>query len=239
MIDREFAVRAAQEDLDRRYSGQLVVSGTEEHELVWIVYYQSAEYLRTGDLSHMLGGNGPYLVDRVDGGLHQIGPCPTAHPGPRDEFRCAVAGPRSRWPFPATGRASRMVITSPHFKCLHRSGLKGASRTPAVSPEPSSCAYSTHSLAMFSSRSPSALRLPVSHIGRSRPSAAKAVRRRPSSAPTRLRVARTGTFRTPQPRQGTTRPDGGRALPRWRPRDDPQGLRDFSEPPAGHLGGRG
>ncbi|MGW7282769.1 YrhB domain-containing protein [Streptomyces sp. NPDC054844] len=74
MIDREFAVRAAQEDLDRRYSGQLVVSGTEEHELVWIVYYQSAEYLRTGDLSHMLGGNGPYLVDLVDGGLHQIGP---------------------------------------------------------------------------------------------------------------------------------------------------------------------
>ncbi|MEW2267662.1 YrhB domain-containing protein [Streptomyces sp. NPDC047853] len=74
MIDRELAVRAAQEDLDRRYSGQLVVSGTEEHELVWIVYYQSAEYLRTGDLSHMLGGNGPYLVDLVDGGLHQIGP---------------------------------------------------------------------------------------------------------------------------------------------------------------------
>ncbi|MFF2732627.1 YrhB domain-containing protein [Streptomyces sp. NPDC058008] len=74
VIDREFAVRAAQEDLDRRYSGQLVVSGTEEHELVWIVYYQSAEYLRTGDLSHMLGGNGPYLVDLVDGGLHQIGP---------------------------------------------------------------------------------------------------------------------------------------------------------------------
>ncbi|MFE9883320.1 YrhB domain-containing protein [Streptomyces sp. NPDC005784] len=73
MIDREFAVRAAQEDLDRRYSGKLVVSGTEEHELVWIVYYQSAEYLRTGDLSHVLGGNGPYLVDRVDGGLHQIG----------------------------------------------------------------------------------------------------------------------------------------------------------------------
>ncbi|MER5562122.1 YrhB domain-containing protein [Streptomyces sp. NPDC002506] len=73
MIDREYAIRAAQLDLDHRYAGRLIVSGAEEHELVWIVYYQSAEYLRTGDLDQMLGGNGPYLVDRVDGSLHQIG----------------------------------------------------------------------------------------------------------------------------------------------------------------------
>ncbi|MFD9882714.1 YrhB domain-containing protein [Streptomyces alboflavus] len=74
MIDRAFAIRLAQEDLDRRYSGWLVVTEAEKHELVWIVYYQSAEYARTGDTAHMVGGNGPYLVDRADGGLHQIGP---------------------------------------------------------------------------------------------------------------------------------------------------------------------
>ncbi|TWE15228.1 YrhB domain-containing protein [Kitasatospora atroaurantiaca] len=74
MIEREFAIRAAQEDLDRRFSGRLVVTKAEEHELVWIVYYQTAEYLRTGDPSQLLGGNGPYLVDRLDGSLHQIGP---------------------------------------------------------------------------------------------------------------------------------------------------------------------
>lgn len=90
MIDREFAVRAAQEDLDRRYSGQLVVSGAEEHELVWIVYYQSAEYLRTGDLSHILGGNGPYLVDRVDGGLHQIGPVSAATGAWEADYRSRI-----------------------------------------------------------------------------------------------------------------------------------------------------
>ncbi|MFH8473714.1 YrhB domain-containing protein [Streptomyces sp. NPDC018000] len=74
MIDRDFAIRVAQEDLDRRYSGRLVVTEVEAHELVWIVYYQTAEYLRTGDPGQLLAGNGPYLVDRLDGSLHQIGP---------------------------------------------------------------------------------------------------------------------------------------------------------------------
>ncbi|MFQ6198187.1 YrhB domain-containing protein [Streptomyces sp. NPDC000405] len=74
MIDREYARRTAQEDLDRWYSGWLVVSEVEEHELVWIVYYQTEEYLRNRDPGQLLGGNGPYLVDRIDGGLHRIGP---------------------------------------------------------------------------------------------------------------------------------------------------------------------
>ncbi|MFE7077371.1 YrhB domain-containing protein [Streptomyces sp. NPDC057620] len=75
MIDREYARRIAQEDLDHRYSERLVVSGVEEHELVWVVYYETADYLRTReDPWQRLGGNGPYLVDRIDGGLHQIGP---------------------------------------------------------------------------------------------------------------------------------------------------------------------
>ncbi|WP_371656830.1 MULTISPECIES: YrhB domain-containing protein [unclassified Streptomyces] len=74
MIDREYAKRIAQEDLDRSYAGRLVVSGVEAHELVWIVSYQTEEYLRTRDPGQLLGGNGPYLVDRIDGGLHQIGP---------------------------------------------------------------------------------------------------------------------------------------------------------------------
>ncbi|MEU9591648.1 YrhB domain-containing protein [Streptomyces sp. NPDC048219] len=33
----------------------------------------SEEYLRTGKPDFMLMGNGPYLVDRLDGSLHQIG----------------------------------------------------------------------------------------------------------------------------------------------------------------------
>ncbi|MFG2986451.1 YrhB domain-containing protein [Streptomyces sp. NPDC048258] len=45
----------------------------EEHELVWKVYWQSEEYARTRNPSAMLIGHGPYLVDRIDGGLYQIG----------------------------------------------------------------------------------------------------------------------------------------------------------------------
>ena len=82
MIGREAAVRLVEEELDRerqKWSAlgvdpvRVVVAGVEEHELVWLVYCQSEEYVRTGDFSAMLIGSGPYLVDRVDGGLHVIG----------------------------------------------------------------------------------------------------------------------------------------------------------------------
>ncbi|MFF8811596.1 YrhB domain-containing protein [Streptomyces pactum] len=82
MIEREAAVRAVEEQVERdqqrwRALGvdatRTVVVHVEEHELVWIVSWQSEEYARTGNLWHMLIGNGPYLVDRVDGRLYQIG----------------------------------------------------------------------------------------------------------------------------------------------------------------------
>ncbi|MFE3206479.1 YrhB domain-containing protein [Embleya sp. NPDC059237] len=74
MIDREFAIRLVEAQLKRDApTGSLVVAHVEEHELAWIVSYQSAEYVRTGDPSQMLVGNGPFLVDRIDGGLHSVG----------------------------------------------------------------------------------------------------------------------------------------------------------------------
>ncbi|WP_086851855.1 YrhB domain-containing protein [Streptomyces coeruleofuscus] len=82
MIEREAAVRAVEEQLERDYQQWRAVSAeavrmavvrVEEHELVWIVSCQSEEFVRTRNQEHMLVGNGPYLVDRVDGGLHQIG----------------------------------------------------------------------------------------------------------------------------------------------------------------------
>ncbi|QDY77382.1 YrhB domain-containing protein [Streptomyces qinzhouensis] len=73
MIDREFAVRLVESQLEHQSPGQLRVAQVEEHELVWIVSYQSVEYMRTGDPAQMLVGTGPFLVDRVDGGLYSIG----------------------------------------------------------------------------------------------------------------------------------------------------------------------
>ncbi|MGW1671272.1 YrhB domain-containing protein [Streptomyces sp. NPDC002324] len=82
MIDREAAVRVVEEQLSRDYrewlaaddrAMRMAVVRVREHELAWIVSWQSEEFVRTRNTASMLIGNGPYLVDRVDGALHQIG----------------------------------------------------------------------------------------------------------------------------------------------------------------------
>ncbi|MFD4139320.1 YrhB domain-containing protein [Streptomyces sp. NPDC058572] len=81
MIEQEFAVRLVETQLEREYRAELalygtsvhtVVAGVTHHELGWIIGHQSAEYLRTGNGSHALAGNGPYLVDGNDGSVHRI-----------------------------------------------------------------------------------------------------------------------------------------------------------------------
>ncbi|MFE3883512.1 YrhB domain-containing protein [Streptomyces lydicus] len=80
-MEREAAVRLVEEELDREYQKcsalgvdavRTTVLRVAEHELVWKVYWQSEEYARTRNPAAMLIGHGPYLVDRIDGGLHQI-----------------------------------------------------------------------------------------------------------------------------------------------------------------------
>ncbi|MFE2474175.1 YrhB domain-containing protein [Streptomyces mirabilis] len=82
MIEREAAVQAVEEQLERDYQSwratgvdamRMAVVHVEQHELVWIISWQSEEFVRTRNSEFMLAGNGPYLVDRIDGGLHQIG----------------------------------------------------------------------------------------------------------------------------------------------------------------------
>jgi hypothetical protein len=82
VIEREAAVQAVEEQLERDYQSwratgvdamRMAVVHVEQHELVWIISWQSEEFVRTRNSDFMLAGNGPYLVDRIDGGLHQIG----------------------------------------------------------------------------------------------------------------------------------------------------------------------
>ncbi|WP_308457933.1 YrhB domain-containing protein [Streptomyces sp. SM11] len=82
MIERVTAVCIVEEELDRENQKwtapgvdplRTTVLHAEEHELVWKVYWQSEEYARTRNPQAMLIGHGPYLVDRIDGGLHRIG----------------------------------------------------------------------------------------------------------------------------------------------------------------------
>ncbi|MCF3105384.1 hypothetical protein IPZ58_27900 [Streptomyces roseoverticillatus] len=82
MIERYAAVQLVEDELERQYRMELsaglqpmrmAVAQVELHDLVWIVSWTSEEYLRTRNPDLMLAGNGPYLVDRVDGSLHKVG----------------------------------------------------------------------------------------------------------------------------------------------------------------------
>ncbi|MEU5098486.1 YrhB domain-containing protein [Streptomyces sp. NPDC020996] len=101
MIEREAAVRAVEDQLERDYQQwraadadamRMAVVDVEEHELVWIVSWASEEFVRTRNPGFMLVGNGPYLVDRVDGGLHRIGVV-SAHTGAWEaDYRARIRG---------------------------------------------------------------------------------------------------------------------------------------------------
>ncbi len=81
MVEREAAVRAVTEELDREYRQARaagadpergVVTHAEAHPLVWIVHWTLEAYARTGDPRRMPVGHGAFLVDRIDGGLRTI-----------------------------------------------------------------------------------------------------------------------------------------------------------------------
>jgi hypothetical protein len=67
LVEALLAVEQAQRALP-----ELAVSEVEEHALGWLVYWQSADYLRSREFAKMLVGQGPYLVDREDGSIHHI-----------------------------------------------------------------------------------------------------------------------------------------------------------------------
>ena len=46
---------------------------TIEKEWGWVFFYQSSEYLETGDFSSQLAGNAPYIVNKATGELHETG----------------------------------------------------------------------------------------------------------------------------------------------------------------------
>lgn len=57
MISREWAVELVERQL-----------------LAWYMGYNTRQFLETHEIRHALGGNAPFLVDGVDGSLHQVVP---------------------------------------------------------------------------------------------------------------------------------------------------------------------
>jgi hypothetical protein len=65
--------RLAADDRRRESPFTTCVSGFTEYEFGWVFFYNSTEFLETGDFRHCLGGNAPLIVDRNDGRLYITG----------------------------------------------------------------------------------------------------------------------------------------------------------------------
>lgn len=82
MISREWAVELVERRLlaewesagPARSDEPFVVGGIEQHELGWLIGYNTRRFVETREFRYMLVGNAPFLVDAVDGSLHQVVP---------------------------------------------------------------------------------------------------------------------------------------------------------------------
>jgi hypothetical protein len=55
----------------------IVDSATVERSFGWVFFYESRQYLETGEFMHRLVGNAPLIVNRITGDIVSTG---TAHP---------------------------------------------------------------------------------------------------------------------------------------------------------------
>jgi hypothetical protein len=78
MISLEHAKEIAKERvsvIEKKSNIELALLDEEtmEFEYGWVFFYQSKEYVRTGDLNSLVGGNAPILIDKSDGSVHETG----------------------------------------------------------------------------------------------------------------------------------------------------------------------
>ncbi len=77
-MDKSDAARLVLDSLNASYddpSDSLVLldEATIEKQYGWVFFYQSRNYIETGDLTWMLAGNGPIVVLRDEGAIHSLG----------------------------------------------------------------------------------------------------------------------------------------------------------------------
>jgi hypothetical protein len=54
----------------------MIVTRVDDHELGWVVFYDSRPHDETGEFRFAVAGNAPYLVSREDGTLFVTGTAP-------------------------------------------------------------------------------------------------------------------------------------------------------------------
>jgi hypothetical protein len=74
-VNADAAVRTARAGVEG-HRGEieyvLLDDETVETDVGWVFFWTSRRFVETGDLSDAVAGNGPLLVDRRDGSLHQL-----------------------------------------------------------------------------------------------------------------------------------------------------------------------
>jgi len=75
MITKQEAKKLATEYLRKRGWNDFVIGddSVTEEDFGWIFHYQSAEFLRTGNIYESFLGNAPVLVDRENGAIQSTG----------------------------------------------------------------------------------------------------------------------------------------------------------------------
>lgn len=64
-------------ELQKETKVPLQITKIQEESFGWVFFYESKEYMDTGNLSSMLAGNAPFIVDNQAGAVHTLG---TAYP---------------------------------------------------------------------------------------------------------------------------------------------------------------
>lgn len=77
MIDKEAAKRLATDYVkrDSRFTDEVIILDqfTIEKPYGWVFFYDSKRYVETKDIGFALAGNGPLIVEKLDGSLHVLG----------------------------------------------------------------------------------------------------------------------------------------------------------------------
>jgi hypothetical protein len=76
MINKKKAIQLAEEWLVKQstqYDFVMLHEHTLEFEAGWVFFYQTKEYVETGDITKMTGENAPVIVDKETGTLHVTG----------------------------------------------------------------------------------------------------------------------------------------------------------------------
>ena len=68
--------RINQPDPYWRDKPEMIVVRVEEHELGWLMFYDSRPHHETGEFRFTIAGNAPYLVSRHDGTMFPTGTTP-------------------------------------------------------------------------------------------------------------------------------------------------------------------